>query len=167
MKDIDPSKVELACDHDGCALIPDDGNPHNDITPPGGNKNQGNHGSNQHQHYGPYEPEINNNSSHGIELPLTGHRDNAAPGTDAEIAEAAYDENNAVIVHDGEAFLAPIDSINPDAVELACNEEGCALIKDDGNPANDITPPVNHADHANNGGNGGHNGNWTSQGGYQ
>ena len=28
---IDPDKLELACGLGGCALIPDDGNPHNDI----------------------------------------------------------------------------------------------------------------------------------------
>ena len=28
---IDSDKVELACDKTGCALIPDDGNPHNDL----------------------------------------------------------------------------------------------------------------------------------------
>ena len=32
--DINVDKVELACDTTGCALIPDDGNPHNDIVPP-------------------------------------------------------------------------------------------------------------------------------------
>lgn len=32
--EIDTNKVEVACDvDDGCALIPDDGNPHNDIIP--------------------------------------------------------------------------------------------------------------------------------------
>ena len=33
VSEIDPEKFELACDDTGCALIPDDGNPHNDITP--------------------------------------------------------------------------------------------------------------------------------------
>ena len=60
------------------------------------------------------------------------------PGTNPELALAAYDENQAVIVHKGDAFLAPMSSINPDAVEPACNEDGCALIKDDGNPHNDV-----------------------------
>lgn len=32
---VDPDKVELACHMDGCALIPDDGNPYNDIVVPG------------------------------------------------------------------------------------------------------------------------------------
>ena len=31
MHKINVDKVELACDKKGCALIPDDGNPHNDI----------------------------------------------------------------------------------------------------------------------------------------
>ena len=39
--------------------------------------------------------------------------------------------------------MAPFDAINADAVELACNEEGCALIPDDGNPYNDIHPTQN------------------------
>jgi len=43
------------------------------------------------------------------------------PSINPELAMAAYDENQAVIVHNGEAFLAPISSINPDAVELACD----------------------------------------------
>ena len=40
----------------------------------------------------------------------------------------------------GKSFLAPMKHINPDAVELACNSGGCALVPDDGNPDNDITP---------------------------
>ena len=31
MDAIDPFAVELACNDDGCVLIPDDDNPHNDI----------------------------------------------------------------------------------------------------------------------------------------
>ena len=31
MDKIDTKKLELACNLDGCALIPDDGNPHNDL----------------------------------------------------------------------------------------------------------------------------------------
>ena len=30
---VDPSKVELNCDGERCYLVPDDGNPHNDIVP--------------------------------------------------------------------------------------------------------------------------------------
>lgn len=33
-----------------------------------------------------------------------------------------------------------MSSINPEAVELACDDYGCALIKDDGNPHNDVKP---------------------------
>ena len=43
-------------------------------------------------------------------------------------------------MHEGNAYLAPMDAIDPTSVELACNNDGCALIPDDGNPANDITP---------------------------
>ena len=35
IEQVDPDKVELACTLDGCVLIPDDGNPHNDIVLPG------------------------------------------------------------------------------------------------------------------------------------
>ena len=35
-----------------------------------------------------------------------------------------------------------MDSIDEEKVELACNDHGCALIPDDGNPTNDI-----HVDH--------------------
>ena len=34
MKDINTDATELACNLDGCVLIPDDNNPHNDIHPP-------------------------------------------------------------------------------------------------------------------------------------
>ena len=60
------------------------------------------------------------------------------PSLNPELAAAAVNQDEAVIVHEGQAFLAPINAIDPEAVELACNEEGCALIKDDGNPDNDI-----------------------------
>ena len=33
-----------------------------------------------------------------------------------------------------------MEAIDPKAVELACNANGCALIPNDGNPLNDITP---------------------------
>ena len=39
---------------------------------------------------------------------------------------------------DGESIIAPISKIDADKVELACNDFGCALIPDDGNPLNDI-----------------------------
>ena len=63
------------------------------------------------------------------------------PSVNPEIAAAAVDAENAVIVHDEKAFLAPLKAIDPNAVELACNDDGCALIKDDGNPDNDIIVP--------------------------
>lgn len=44
-----------------------------------------------------------------------------------------------MIVIDGASFLAPMEAIDPVSVELACNEKGCALIPEDGNPHNDIT----------------------------
>ena len=211
MEHIDTTKVELACDDYGCALIPDDGNPHNDIVAKRKNsydEPQPQRGYDEpapqlrQEHSGPFRPEVNKGNSdpygsktrsapsrdreyrapakdidgdrrvstnnhlapsndykvqtaqkapfteksrydntHGIELPMVGGNTYVKPGTNPEIAAAAYDEDQAVIVHKGDAFLAPISSINPDAVELACNDEGCALIKDDGNPHNDVKTP--------------------------
>ena len=33
MHEVNTDMFEVACDADGCALIPDDGNPHNDLIP--------------------------------------------------------------------------------------------------------------------------------------
>ena len=33
MSEVNTDMFEVACDADGCALIPDDGNPHNDLIP--------------------------------------------------------------------------------------------------------------------------------------
>ena len=77
-------------------------------------------------------------STHGINLPEVGGHVAVSPDVDPELAAAAVDADHAVIVHEGLAYIAPIDAINPDAVELCCNDEGCALIPDDGNPDNDI-----------------------------
>ena len=73
--EIDHNKVELACDGDGCVLIPDDGNPYNDIVVSDDDVAQ---------------------SSHGIEL----HR--TAEGLDLrnvhpEIAAAAINPHEALI----------------------------------------------------------------------
>ena len=51
---------------------------------------------------------------------------------------AAVSQHEAVIQVNGDSFIVPIDKINPDKVELACNDDGCALIPDDGNPYNDV-----------------------------
>ncbi len=77
-------------------------------------------------------------SSHGIELNVVGGNSYVAPGTDAELAAAAVDPNTVVIQHDGQTFYEDINGVDTDKVELACNDEGCALILDDGNPYNDI-----------------------------
>ena len=79
-------------------------------------------------------------STHGIELPEVGGKVKVSDKIDPEIAEAAFDKKQAVIVHEGNAYLAPMDAIDPEAVELACNTDGCALVPDDGNPHNDLTP---------------------------
>ena len=64
-----------------------------------------------------------------------------APGTNPELAAAAISPTEAVIQHLGKTIVVPIDRIDPDKVELACDDDGCALIKDDGNPHNDIIVP--------------------------
>ena len=152
MSEVNTDMFEVACDDHGCVLIPDDGNPHNDLIPDqksqpapyvmapqhdlGHQQQDVTYYDDQSQaHHGPI-------STHGIELPMVGG--NYAMGADvnAEIAAAAYNADSAVIVHEGQTYLAPIGSIDPQAVELACIEDkGCALIKDDGNPNNDIILP--------------------------
>ena len=77
-------------------------------------------------------------STHGIELNVTGGNVDVLPGTNAELAAAAVSPTEAVIQVDGQSIIAPMDHIDPDKVELACDDTGCALIPDDGNPYNDI-----------------------------
>ena len=60
-------------------------------------------------------------------------------GTDPELAAAAITPTEAVIQHNGRSIIAPIDQIDPEKVELACNLDGCTLIPDDGNPLNDLS----------------------------
>ena len=64
------------------------------------------------------------------------------PGTDAELAAAAITPTKALIQHNGETIVAPMEDIDPERVELACNDDGCVLIPDDNNPYNDVTPPA-------------------------
>lgn len=70
--------------------------------------------------------------------------DMAAKDYTGEIAAAAVDETNAVIVYNGMAILAPMKDIDSTKTELACNGIGTALIQDDGNSENDITIDVNN-----------------------
>ena len=77
------------------------------------------------------ESETDMSTTHkGVELPAVGGQGAhlVADHVDPEIAAAAYNANSAVVVHDGEAFLAPVDSIDPDQVELAGRDDGFALI---------------------------------------
>lgn len=76
-----------------------------------------------------------------------GHVDPANPHTRQEIAAAAVTPYDAVIQLNGETHVAPMDSIDPDKVELACDDTGCVLIPDDGNPHNDLIPRESHAQH--------------------
>ena len=77
-------------------------------------------------------------STHGMALKEVGGHVPVLPGTEPELAAAAINPAEAVIQHNGRTIIAPIDQIDPDKVELACNMDGCALIPDDGNPLNDI-----------------------------
>ena len=64
-----------------------------------------------------------------------------APGTNPELALAAVSPTEAVVQHMGESMIVPMDQIDPKEFELACIDDGCALIQDDGNPHNDIVLP--------------------------
>ena len=80
-------------------------------------------------------------SSHGYALNVTGGHvpDSELPyGTHPEIAAAAYNPEEAVLQANGESILVPLGAIDPSKTELACDEDGCVLIPDDGNPHNDI-----------------------------
>ena len=77
-------------------------------------------------------------SSHGIELPVVGGNSYVDPGTPNILAAAAIDPNTVVINVDGETYLHDMQNVDVRSLELACNDEGCALIPDDGNPYNDI-----------------------------
>jgi hypothetical protein len=55
-----------------------------------------------------------------------------------ELAHAALDHEHVVVQVDGDSYKVDHEDINPYAVELACDQQGCALIPDDGNPYNDI-----------------------------
>lgn len=140
---IDPSKVELACNDDGCVLIPDDGNPENDIIMSGRTPIDSHTHSDGFTHA--VAPE-----QHVFDILQTGSASNVAPDSDfcPEIAHAAVDGQNAVIQVNGQIFHAPMDKIDVDKVELACNDDGCVLIPDDGNPNNDIVMecPDHHRD---------------------
>lgn len=80
-------------------------------------------------------------STHGIDLKATGGHVKPAYPVDPELAAAAISPYEAVIQLDNHKVVtAPFDEIDPDKVELACNDHGCALILDDGNPYNNVGP---------------------------
>mmetsp|Transcript_40322 Transcript_40322/g.52799 ORF Transcript_40322/g.52799 Transcript_40322/m.52799 type:complete len:144 (+) Transcript_40322:1058-1489(+) len=68
MDEIDPDAVELACDDDGCALIPDDGNPYNDIIVEGmdhhGHDPHYDHVQDHHEHDPAYDQHAHEQHSH-------------------------------------------------------------------------------------------------------
>lgn len=125
---IDVDKVELACNDEGCVLIHDDGNPYNDIILPNSDGVK---------------------SSHGFELNKTTGGLKNLKHVDPEIASAAINPHEAIIQIDGKTRTVPIHQIDVDKVELACDDDGCVLIPDDGNPYNDILfqkPRIHAAD---------------------
>ena len=85
----------------------------------------------------PYQADVGK-SSHGMELNVSGGNIQVADWVDPEIAAAAVNPNEAVLQVDGKTIIAPFSAIDPSKVELACDENGCCLIPDDGNPENDI-----------------------------
>ena len=140
---IDPNKVELVCNQGGCALIPRDGNSKNDLTIDPNNPSIVYQNGIAHLIPGPPMPAPKYNdplldNSHRIAVPLVGGNISVDPRINKEIARAAYDQDNAVVVLDGKAYIAPMSQINPDAVELVANDDGCALIPDNNNPYDDI-----------------------------
>lgn len=54
------------------------------------------------------------------------------------IAAAAVSPTEAVIQFQGRAMHAPMAQISTSMVELCCNDEGCCLIPNDRNAANDL-----------------------------
>jgi len=84
-------------------------------------------------------------STHGFALQETaGGRVNVAPGIAAELAAAAVSPDQVLIQKNGKTIVAPIDKIDPNTVELACDDTGCVLIADDGNSRNDINLGFEH-----------------------
>lgn len=79
-------------------------------------------------------------SSHGMALHMTGGHVEPAGYVDPELAAAAVSPHSAVIQVGEHSVTAPFHKIDKEKVELACDEYGCALIPDDGNPHNDIDP---------------------------
>lgn len=80
-------------------------------------------------------------NTHGINLAITGGNVDVDPSVHPELAAAAYDGQHAIIAEGptlDDCFLAPMDMIDPDSVELACDSTGCVLIKDDGDASNDV-----------------------------
>ena len=103
-------------------------------------------GEHSHEHTHDHEHAPEHLSTHGMKLNVTGGHAETSPYVDPELAAAAISPHEAVIQIDGESIKAPIDQIDVDKVELACDDTGCVLIPDDGNPHNDIiVPPSPHA----------------------
>jgi len=83
-------------------------------------------------------------SSHGFELDQdkVGGFARVSRDVSAEFAAAAVSADDVVLLNDyGESFRVAMDQVNPDTVELACIEDGCVLIQDDGNSKNDVILP--------------------------
>jgi len=89
-------------------------------------------------------------STHGYALHSVGGNVEVDPSVNPELAAAAVSNNEAVLQADGKTYIANINEIDASKVELACNDDGCALIPDDGNPHNDVFVDgmLDYQDHA-------------------
>ena len=77
-------------------------------------------------------------SSHGIELDYVGGNVAVSNTISDELAAAAVNDDQCILQIGDESIIADFDEVDEDKVELACNDHGCALILDDGNPDNDL-----------------------------
>ena len=77
-------------------------------------------------------------SSHGYPLNVVGGHVPVSPHFNPELAAAAVSPTEAVIQVGGQSHIVHMQDINPEHFELACDDHGCALVPDDGNPHNDL-----------------------------
>ena len=65
-------------------------------------------------------------------MPLTGGHVATPPGTNEKLTATAVSETESVLQIGDETIVAPFDKIDTNKVEVACNDEGCALVLKDG-----------------------------------
>ena len=66
------------------------------------------------------------------DLPVVGGNSCVPSGTDPKLAQAAVDPNTVVIHVDGQTVYEDIQNVDANKVELACNDQGCALVPNSG-----------------------------------